>query len=129
MTDVLIDHTLLAQRYLAVWNQTDPAARREAIDDLYGPDARYVDPLVDAHGRDAIDALIAAAQEQFPGWVFRLAGTVDGHHDVARFSWELLPADAPVGVEAPVVGFDVVVTDDRGRLSAVVGFLDRVPTA
>jgi len=36
-------------------------------------------------------------QEQFPGFRFRLAGAVDGHHDQARFGWEFGPAggDAP----------------------------------
>ncbi len=127
LTDVLVDHTALAERYLAAWNETDPAARRQAIADLYAPDARYVDPLVDARGRDAIDATIAAAQAQFPGFVFRLAGPVEGHHDVARFTWDLVPAGSPADAEAPVVGFDVITADGEGRLRAVVGFLGRVP--
>jgi hypothetical protein len=129
MTDVLHDLTVLAERYIAAWNETDPSARRQAIDALYADDARYVDPLVDARGRDAIDATIAAAQSQFPGFVFRLAGPVDAHHDVARFTWELVPAGAPADAEAPVVGFDVVVADGQGRVRDVVGFLDRVPAA
>ena len=127
MTDVLDDLSVPAQRYLDAWNQTDPAARRQAVEALYTEDARYVDPLVDARGHEAIDATIAAAQAQFPGSVFRLAGRVDAHHDVARFTWELVPADALDDAEAPVVGFDVAVTDGHGRLRAVVGFLDRVP--
>jgi hypothetical protein len=63
--------------------------------------------------------------EQFPGFTFRLAGPVDGHHDQARFGWEL----GPEGIEAPIVGFDVAVTDEVGRIRQVHGFLDRVPTA
>ena len=84
--------TDLADRYLAAWNETDPAARRTAIDDLFTDDVRYTDPLVDAEGRDALDATIGAVQEQFPGFVFRLAGPVDAHHDQLRFTWELGPA-------------------------------------
>ncbi|MBB3675422.1 nuclear transport factor 2 family protein [Modestobacter versicolor] len=114
----------LARRYIAAWNETDPEARRTAVAALYAEDARYVDPLVDAEGREAIAATIGAVQEQFPGFVFRLAGPVDAHHDQARFHWELGPADA---AEAPVVGFDVAVRDDAGRLRSVYGFLDRVP--
>ncbi|NEK59447.1 nuclear transport factor 2 family protein [Geodermatophilus sabuli] len=129
MTDVLIDHTVLAERYLAVWNETDPSARRRAIDDLYAPDARYVDPLADARGRESIDATVAAVQAQLPGLVFRLAGPVDGHHDVARFTWEVVPAGAPADATAPLVGFDVIAVDGQGRLRAVAGFLDRVPAA
>ncbi|MET8254837.1 nuclear transport factor 2 family protein [Micromonospora sp. NPDC005197] len=115
----------LAERYIAIWNETDPARRRTQIADVWAPDARYVDPLTVAEGRKAIDATIAAVQGQFPGMTFRLAGPVDGHHDQVRFTWEL----GPDGVEAPVVGFDVAVLDGNGQLSQVLGFLDRVPVA
>ncbi|GLP83602.1 hypothetical protein [Mycobacterium antarcticum] len=50
-------------------------------------------------GREAIASAIEAVQGQFPGFVFCLAGPVDGHHDQARFSWVLVPAgqEAPIG--------------------------------
>ena len=115
----------IAQRYIDTWNQTDATARRAAVEGLYAEDASYVDPLAVAEGREAIDATIAAVQQQFPGFVFRLAGPVDGHHNQARFGWELGPAGGP----APIIGFDVAVTDDAGRIRTVLGFLDRVPAA
>ena len=115
----------IAQRYIDTWNETDPSARRAAVDQLYTEDARYVDPLAAAEGRAAIAAMIGAVQEQFPGFVFRLAGPVDGHHNQARFGWELGPA----GAEAPIVGFDVAVVDDSDRIQTVLGFLDKVPAA
>jgi len=117
--------TDLAHRYLATWNETDPAARRAAVDDLFSPAARYTDPLADAEGRSAIEATIAAVQERFPGFAFRLLGGVDAHHDQLRFAWELGPA----GQEAPIAGFDVAVLDADGRIAGVFGFLDRVPAA
>lgn len=104
-------------------DKTDPDARRKAIDELYTEDARYVDPLAGAEGREAIAATIAAVQSQFPGSRFRLAGPVDGHHDQVRFSWEL----GPDGGTAPIAGFDVAITDGWSRLRSVFGFLDRVP--
>jgi hypothetical protein len=67
--------------------------------------------------------VIAGAQAQFPGLVFRLAGLVDAHHRQARFSWGLGPA----GEEPLVVGFDVAVAGPDGRLTSVLGFLDKVP--
>jgi hypothetical protein len=116
-----IDH--LVARYLQTWNETDPGARRKAIDGLWADDGVYTDPLAVAVGQDAIDALIAAVQGQFPGLVFTLAGPVDAHHDLARFTWHL----GPQGEEALVVGFDVVVLGDDGRIRHVHGFLDKVP--
>jgi hypothetical protein len=113
----------LAQRYIDTWNETDPSTRRAAVHQLYTEDARYVDPMGAAEGRDAIASMIGAVQEQFPGFTFGLAGPVDGHHNQVRFGWELGPAGSP----APIVGFDVAVSDDSGRIQIVLGFLDKVP--
>ena len=120
------DYETLACRYIDNWNEKDPASRQTVMDALWAQDATYIDPLTEAHGRDGIDATIAAVQSQFPSFEFRLAGPVDGHHNQCRFGWELGPDDA----EAPVAGFDVaVLTPDGARLQTVLGFLDRVPAA
>ena len=116
-------HDVITQ-YLNCWNETDPAARRKLIGEVWAPDAEYIDPLAEAHGRDAIDATIAAVQGQFPGFVFTLAGPVDAHHRQARFTWGL----GPQGGEPLVVGSDVAVAGEDGRLVSVLGFLDKVPT-
>ena len=122
----MTDFNTLAQRYIDAWNETDATARRSLIDEVYSADARYIDPMVVAEGRESIAATIGAVQQQFPGLSFRLAGTVDAHHDQARFSWEL-GSFAQTNAEALVVGSDVAVRDEDGRLSLVLGFLDRVP--
>ena len=116
-TDSLVD------RYLAAWNATDPAARRDAIAAVFTPDARYVDPLADVTGHDGVDALIAGAQEQFAGLEFSRGALLDAHHDVVRFTWHLGPA----GAEPVVIGFDVAEIAGDGRLQRVHGFLDKVP--
>ena len=82
-----------------------------------------MDPMADVQGHDALDATIGAVQAQFPGFVFTPAGPIDAHHQQARFTWTLGPA----GEDAPVAGFDVVVTDAEGRIATVLGFLDKVP--
>ena len=115
----------LVGRYIATWNERDPARRRAAIDEIWSEDASYIDPVAVAEGRDAINATIGAVQEQFPGLAFQLAGQVDAHHNLARFRWEL----AADGGEALVVGFDVAVLSEDGRLRNVHGFLDKVPAA
>jgi SnoaL-like domain len=115
-------HDVITQ-YLNCWNETDPAARRKLIGEVWAPDAEYIDPLAEAYGRDAIDATIAAVQSQFPGFVFTLAGPVDAHHRRARFTWGL----GPQGGDPLVVGSDVAVAGEDGRLVSVLGFLDKVP--
>ncbi|NYH92478.1 nuclear transport factor 2 family protein [Actinopolymorpha rutila] len=83
----------------------------------------YVDPLAEAGGRAAISGLIDAVQAQFPGFVFSRVSEVDAHHRQLRFSWGL----GPDGEEPVVIGFDVIVLDEDGRIQDVRGFLDKVP--
>ncbi|MFJ8024711.1 nuclear transport factor 2 family protein [Streptomyces sp. NPDC096311] len=112
-------------RYFEAWNATDRDALAKAVAAAWSADGSYTDPLAEVRGHDGIAAVIAAAHEQFPGFSFRPAGPVDGHHDIARFGWELVnEADGT----APVAGFDVITLDGDGRIRSVHGFLDRVPT-
>ncbi len=111
-------------RYFEAWNAAEPEARAKAVAAAWAADGGYTDPLADVRGNDEIAAVIAAAHEQFPGFSFKRTGAVDGHHDTARFSWELV-SDADGS--APVAGFDVITLDAEGRIRSVLGFLDRVP--
>jgi hypothetical protein len=111
-------------RYFEAWNAGEPEELAKAVAAAWTPNGSYTDPLADVTGHEGIAAVITAAHEQFPGFVFRPAGPVDGHHDTARFSWELVNE---TDGSAPVAGFDVVTLDEDGRIRAVLGFLDRVP--
>jgi hypothetical protein len=112
----------IAEAYLAAWNERAPAARRTKVAQVFAPDASYLDPMMRGSGVDGIDAMIGAAQQQFPGCRFALHGTPSGHHDVVRFSWSLA-ADAPDA--APLaIGTDFATVDAEGRLVRVTGFLD-----
>lgn len=111
----------IAERYLASWNETDAKRRRELIARAWSEDANYVDPLMRGAGHDGIDAMIAGAQQQFPGYRFALAGKAEGHNDRIRFSWSLAAAGA-----APVAhGTDFGIIGADGRLESVTGFLDQ----
>ncbi|GIG86778.1 nuclear transport factor 2 family protein [Plantactinospora endophytica] len=120
----MTDFKGLVDQYLALWNEPDPAARSAGIADLFVEDATYTDPLADVGGHAGIGAVISGAREMFPGLRFAPTGDVDGHHDVVRFGWQLVP---PAGGEAVAVGFDVAGLADDGRIRAVYGFLDKVP--
>ncbi|WP_280266888.1 nuclear transport factor 2 family protein [Nocardia wallacei] len=117
------DTNELVERYIATWNETDPAARSARIAEVFAEDAEYTDPMVSVRGRAGLDAAIAAVQGQFAGLEFRLGGAVDAHHHIARFTWHL----GRPGAEPLVVGFDVAVVAE-GRITQVLGFLDKVPT-
>ncbi len=113
----------VTEQYIAVWNETDADRRRVLIARTFTEDATYTDPLGAVTGHDGIDGFIAGAQAQFAGLTFSLPAAPDAHHDIARFQWYL---GAP-GTEEPLaIGFDVVTVAD-GRISQVLGFLDKVP--
>ncbi|MET0495785.1 MAG: nuclear transport factor 2 family protein [Actinoplanes sp.] len=119
------DFDVVVGRYLAAWNETDPARRRAAVEEVFAEEVRYVDPLAAVEGQAALDGLIGAVQGQFPGLVFSPGGPVDAHHDQARFTWHLGPA----GGEPLVIGFDVAELGPDGRIRTVLGFIDQAPGA
>ena len=105
--------------YFAMWNETDPARRREVVAATWAERPTYVDPMVAADDRAGLDAMVAGVHQQFPGHRFRLTGPVDAHHDQARWGWELAGPDGPVAA-----GVDFAVLDADGRLRAVTGFIE-----
>ena len=66
------DVTTLVDTYIALWNEADPARRRALVEQTFTADGEYLDPLMRGEGTDGIDAMVAAAQAQFPGTRFVL---------------------------------------------------------
>ncbi|MBV2355200.1 nuclear transport factor 2 family protein [Streptomyces sp. J2-1] len=120
------DLTTTVSQYLDIWNEADADKRAAAVAELFTADAPYIDPLVAVEGHAGFAAVVAGAREQFQGLSFELHGTVDAHHNQARFQWGLVTAP---GTEPVAIGFDVLVTDEAGKIKAVYGFLDKLPAA
>jgi hypothetical protein len=123
-TETTTELTALADRYIAIWNERDPDARRRLIAQTWADDAEYVDPLLEGRGPDGVDAMTAGLQAQFPGLTFRRTGKVDAHHDRIRFTWDAVNGDSP---EPAIAGVDFGVVTDDGRLVSITGFFDLVP--
>ena len=119
--------------YIAIWNERDAERRRALIAQTWTEDCSYVGPSREGVGHDAIEALIATAQQQSvlplaqgqsPGWRMSLASGIDTHHNYVRFSWTVGgTADAPLYVKGTV--FATLAAD--GRLKSVIGFTDAAP--
>ena len=119
MTNTTTPITAIVDAYIAMWNEADPARRRALAGDVFTEDAAYVDPVMSGEGQDGIEAMVAAAQKQFPGHRFELSQGPDAHNDRVRFAWRL------VGDKGPVAGgVDFALIAPDGRLSAVTGFLE-----
>jgi hypothetical protein len=117
--------TDLIDRYIAVWNETDEARRRELIARTWTDSASYLDPMLQGDGPAGIDAMVRSVQARFPGHKFRRTGEVESHHDRVRFTWELGPEQGAV----VVAGTDFGVIADGGRLQTITGFFDYLAAA
>ena len=103
--------------------------RREEVASLVGMSPDYYARRERSAGTQPSEQMVAAIARglrlSLPerDHLFTLSGPVDAHHRQVRFTWGL----GPEGAEPLVMGFDVAVCDGDGRLSSVLGFLDRVP--
>jgi hypothetical protein len=116
IVDPLTDLDAFIDRYVAVWHEPDPQARRSAVEALWTADAEHYTATIEARGHDQITARVAEAYERFvqPGtYRFRSAGDQTGHHRTAAFHWEMV---ATADGELAGRGLDVFVFDDEGRV-------------
>ncbi len=112
----------LVDAYLATWNSS-PEERPGLLAQHFSTELTYTDPVAQVVGHAGMHALVDGVHQQFPGFVFTAVGQADAHSNLLRFRWGLGPEDA----EPIVIGFDVVVLDEAGRIRDVHGFLDEVP--
>jgi len=116
--------TELIDRYIAMWNETDAAQRRELIARTWTETAAYLDPMVNGEGHGGIEAMVGAVQERFPAHRFLRTSDVDVHHDRVRFTWELTTGDG----SSVVSGTDFGVVAE-GRLASITGFFQELRRA
>jgi hypothetical protein len=111
-------------RYIAAWNEHDSRRRRAIVAETWTEDGSYIDAHRRGAGHDAIDAMLAAAQEHFPGYRVRLVSGVEAHNNFVRFSWAAGGTE-----EAPfyLAGTDFATLAPDGRIRIVAGFTDAAP--
>jgi SnoaL-like domain len=117
----MADVNTVVDGYIAMFNETDAARRRALAEEVWTEDATYLDPIMSGEGQDGIDAMVAGAQQQFPGHRFELTLGPDAHHDRVRFAWRMVALDGGAQVAA---GVDFGTLGSDGRLRAVTGFLE-----
>jgi hypothetical protein len=122
----LSDLEELISRYGAVWNESDDDRRRKAIAEIWTEDAQYLSPAGDAHGHDELAGAIKHGYEAFisKGFTFQAANETVGHHDVVRFTWDMVPT---AGGEAAASGQQFILLADDGRIRCEYQFIDKVP--
>jgi SnoaL-like protein len=123
MSDVTTNTATVVDDYLAALSEGDAASRARLVSRAWDEDGRFVDPLLDVRGHEAIGDIAVAVREQFPGHTFRRTSGIDVHHDRVRFTWALVGPDGAVALS----GIDVGEVAEDGRLRQIVGFFGDVP--
>lgn len=118
-----IDAQQLADRYMAVWNEPDPAARRDAIARLWVPDGAHYVNTRQAQGHAALEARIAEAHDRnvrARGHAFRVVKNAQALREVVTFNWEMI---RPGTGEVLAVGLEFLRVDAQGRVESDYQFI------
>jgi hypothetical protein len=136
-----MDTSELVRRYVALWTEPDPAARRAAIAELFAPDGVHVlqppaelrsvaaglgfpAAALEARGHAGLAERVTRSYAEFvaPGrYTFRPRGDADRVRDVVKFRWEMVSvADgSPAGV-----GLEFLLLAPDGRIRADYQFIE-----
>ncbi|MFF5290296.1 hypothetical protein [Paractinoplanes globisporus] len=128
----LLDPNALADRYVTMWVEPDPAMRRKIIEELWAPDGVHlleppeearaaadrlgVGVIFEAAGHDAIERRVTAAYDDFvagQGFTFRSPGDARRIRDTVMFRWESVQKGEVVGG-----GTEFLILDAGGRIAA-----------
>ncbi len=106
----------LADRYVAVWNESDATRRRSAIAEVWTPTGEHYVGTREVRGHDALEARVAGSHEKNVrerGCRFRAVQDARALHDALIFHWEMLPGDRD---EVLATGMIVLILDGEGRI-------------
>lgn len=137
-----MDPQELADRYVAMWNQVESGARREAIRELWTEDGAQIlqapqdiletaaglgfpSVTFEVHGHDELEFRVTRSYEDFvaPGkFIFRSRDNAIRLHNIVKFNWEMVSVSDG---EVAAVGLDVFVLDEDNRIRNDYQFIER----
>lgn len=138
---VIDDPVAFGRRYVALWNEPDPARRRQMIAELWAEDGEHLleppqdmraqaeslgfgAPKLEIRGHAALERRVARAYDDFVAagtHSFRLRAGASRLRNVVKLGWEMVATATgePLGG-----GLDVLVIDDDGRIARDHQFID-----
>jgi hypothetical protein len=108
----------IVDRYVAVWNEPDPAARRDAVASLWAPGGVEFVEGVQHRGHEELTDRVAHAYEEFVAtgkYDVTWAGDMARHDDIITFTSQLTTPGGQVDWAARVfllVGPDGLIKED-----------------
>jgi hypothetical protein len=115
----------LIDRYCDVWSEPEEAQRRTLLSAVWARGATYTDPIIHAATTEELLSHITTVLSRRPGAKVRRTSTVDVHHNVARFAWQVVQADGSTLPE----GLDIAwISSDGQKLERIIGFFGPIGT-
>jgi hypothetical protein len=108
----------LADRYVAVWNETDAERRKNEVAELWVTRGRHYVGDREVEGHDALEKRVRESHEKNVrdnANRFRAADDARRVHNTVAFHWEMLPAD---GDTVLARGLEFLIVDDNGKIVA-----------
>lgn len=109
------DIASIVDSYVAVWNEDDPAKRRQRIREVWSPDGTTCYRLMDAHGYDAIEQRVVSSWEKWLSegrHVFR-PKSFAVHHNVVKLDFIMVRLP---GQDVEANGLCFLLLDRDGRI-------------
>jgi hypothetical protein len=114
----------IAQRYIHIWNETDPAARRAQVAALWIEDGTHYVRLREVRGHADLETRVSTSHQTNVterNYKFELAGGLEQLRDMVKFNWRMVPNGS--GAVA-ATGLIVLLLADDGRVRIDYQFID-----
>jgi hypothetical protein len=114
----------LAQRYIHIWNETDPAGRRAQVAGLWIENGTHYVRTREVHGHAELETRISTSHQTNVAerhYRFELAGGVEQLRDMVKFNWRMVPDG---GGAIAATGLIVLLLAEDGRIRIDYQFID-----
>jgi hypothetical protein len=119
-----MDHPqVLAERYVAIWNEPDAAQRRAQIAALWVSEGEHYVGVRKVQGYEALESRVRESHEKNVRDArnrFRAAQDARRLHDVVMFHWEMLPVESETVLGR---GLEFLIVNDDGQVVVDYQFL------
>jgi len=114
----------LARRYIHIWNETDPAARRAQVAALWTENGTHYVRAREVHGHADLETRVATSHQTNVAernYLFEQNGGVEALRDMVKFNWRMVPNG---GGAIAATGLIVVLLAGDGRIRIDYQFID-----
>ena len=115
----------LAQRYVHIWNETDPVIAGPQSPDSGSRTARTHVRTREVHGHAELETRVSTSHQTNVAerhYRFELAGGVEQLREMVKFNWRMVPDGG--GAIAATGLIVLLLADDRPRPDRFIGFID-----